>query len=45
MSKYIMIVDDSPTIRISVEFAIKNLGYQLQQAENGIDAMEKINES
>lgn len=40
--KYILIVDDSPTIRISVEFAIKNLNYELMQSENGIDALEKI---
>ncbi len=42
MGKYIMIIDDSPTIRISVEFAIKNMGYDIQQAENGVDALEKI---
>jgi two-component system chemotaxis response regulator CheY len=42
MAKYIMIIDDSPTIRISVEFAIRNLGFSLQHAENGIDAMEKV---
>lgn len=44
MDKYILIIDDSPTIRISVEFAIKDLGYMLQQAENGIDALEKVKE-
>jgi len=42
MNKYIMIIDDSPTIRISVEFAIKDLGFQIQQAENGVDALDKI---
>ena len=42
MSKYIMIIDDSPTIRISVDFAIKNLGFTLMQAENGMDALTKI---
>lgn len=42
MSKYIMIIDDSPTIRISVDFAIKNLGFTLMQAENGNDALTKI---
>jgi two-component system chemotaxis response regulator CheY len=44
MDKYILIIDDSPTIRISVEFAIKNLGYKSQQAENGVDALEKVKE-
>ena len=42
MQKYIMVIDDSPTIRISVEFAIKKLGYPIQQAENGRDALEKV---
>jgi two-component system, chemotaxis family, chemotaxis protein CheY len=44
MDKYILIIDDSPTIRISVEFAIKNLGCKLQHAENGIEALEKVKE-
>lgn len=44
MDKYIMIIDDSPTIRVSVEFAIKKLGFQILQAENGVDALEKIND-
>jgi len=43
-NKYIMIIDDSPTIRISVEFAVKKMGYPIQQAENGEDALEKIKE-
>jgi len=42
MNKYIMVIDDSPTIRVSVEFAIKSLGFPVQQAENGIDALSKI---
>ncbi len=37
-----MVIDDSPTIRVSVEFALKSLGFPVQQAENGLDAMEKI---
>ncbi len=44
MDKYILIVDDSPTIRISIEFAIKELGYRALQAENGIDALGKAEE-
>ncbi len=42
MNKYIMVIDDSPTIRISVEFALKDLGYKIQHAENGMDALEKV---
>jgi two-component system chemotaxis response regulator CheY len=41
--KYILIIDDSPTIRISVDFAVKNLGYPTEQAENGKEALEKVN--
>ena len=41
MQKYIMVIDDSPTIRISVEYAVKSLGYPVQQAENGRDALDK----
>ncbi len=44
MDEYILIIDDSPTIRISIEFAIKELGYRVLQAENGIDALEKMEE-
>lgn len=44
MSKYIMVIDDSPTIRVSVELALKQLGLLIKQAENGQDALEKIRE-
>jgi two-component system chemotaxis response regulator CheY len=40
--KYIMIIDDSPTIRTSVEFALKELGYPMDLAENGSDALHKV---
>ena len=42
--KYIMTIDDSMTIRASVEFTIKDLGYKIAQAENGSDALQKIDE-
>ncbi len=42
MDKYIMVIDDSATIRVSVEFAIKSLGFPVEQAENGVDALKKI---
>ena len=41
---YIMVIDDSPTVRTSVEYTIKELEYQVQQAEDGADALNKINE-
>ncbi len=42
--KHILVVDDSPTIRTSVEFTIKQLGYPIIQAENGSDALKKVND-
>jgi len=42
MNKYIMVIDDSPTIRVSVEMALKQLGMPIKQAENGQDALDKI---
>lgn len=42
--KYILIIDDSPTIRTSVEYTLKELPYTLVHAENGIDALNKIDE-
>ncbi len=44
MNKHIIIIDDSPTIRVSVQLAIKELGYPVMQAENGQDALDKIAE-
>jgi len=44
MNKYIMVIDDSPTIRVSVEMALKQLGLPIKQAENGQDALEKISQ-
>lgn len=40
--KWIMVIDDSLTIRTSVEFVIKDLGYSIKQADNGADALDKI---
>ncbi len=42
--KNILTVDDSPTVRTSVEFALKRLGHTVLHAENGKDALEKYNE-
>ena len=41
MNKYIMVIDDSPTIRTSVELAIKDLGLPIQQAETFLAKLEK----
>ena len=42
--KYIVVIDDSITIRTSVKFTLKSLGYAIKQAENGDDALKKIRE-
>lgn len=42
MSGTILVIDDSPTIRMSVEFAINELNYNIIQAENGVDAFQKL---
>jgi two-component system, chemotaxis family, chemotaxis protein CheY len=42
--KHIMVIDDSITIRTSVEFALKPMGMTVRQAENGADALKKIKE-
>lgn len=40
--RHIMTIDDSPTIRTSVEFSLKSFDYNVTQAENGEDGMDKI---
>lgn len=42
MSKHIMVVDDSKTIRNLVAFVLKNEGFRVSTAEDGMDAMEKL---
>ncbi|MEA2084180.1 MAG: response regulator [Thermodesulfobacteriota bacterium] len=42
MSKCIMAVDDSPTIRTSISFCLKNAGYDVINAVDGQDATEKL---
>lgn len=42
--KNILITDDSPTIRKSAEYALKKLDYNVLQAENGQNALDKIKE-
>ncbi len=41
---YILVVDDSPTIRTSVEYSLSELGIPISQAENGEEAMQKVKE-
>ncbi len=41
MQKYIIIVDDSQTIRTTVEFAVKKLGYPIREEEDGEEVAYK----
>ncbi len=42
MSKHILVVDDSKTIRNLLSFVFKNEGYKVTSAENGLDGLEKL---
>jgi CheY-like chemotaxis protein len=40
--KRILVVDDSPTIRKLIGYILKKKSYVVAEAEDGIDAMEKL---
>ena len=42
MSKHIMVVDDSKTVRNLIAFIIKKEGFRVTTAEDGLDALEKL---
>ncbi len=42
MTKHIMVVDDSKTIRNLVAFVLKSEGFKVSTAEDGLDAIEKL---
>jgi len=44
MAKTIMTVDDSPSIRQVLGMALKDAGYIVVEAENGLDALDKLKE-
>lgn len=41
--KHILIVDDSASMRQLIEFALKDAGFETVTADNGKDAIEKLN--
>ncbi len=44
MKKNILIVDDSPTLRASVNFVLAESGFNVWQAENGEAGLKKLDE-
>ncbi|MFO8047482.1 MAG: response regulator [Desulfosudaceae bacterium] len=42
MEQTIMVVDDSTSVRKMVAFTLENAGYAVIEAENGMDALEKL---
>ncbi len=42
MARTILVVDDSPTVVKFVSFSLKNKGYQVVTASDGMEAIEKI---
>lgn len=43
--KRILIVDDSPTIRKLIGYVLRKKAYATEEAEDGMDAMEKLSSS
>lgn len=42
MTQYVLVVDDSLTIRSSVEYVLKQAGYDVLLATDGVDGIEKL---
>ena len=45
MSKTILTVDDSRSIREAVRFALEPLGYNIIEAEDGVDGLDQLGKS
>ena len=42
MAQKVLIVDDAKTIRQQVNFTLKKAGYEIIEAEDGLDGIEKL---
>ncbi|MFC1855103.1 response regulator [Thermodesulfobacteriota bacterium] len=42
MKEYILVVDDSSTVRAAASFALKEKGFTVQTAEHGLDGLQKL---
>lgn len=42
MTKTICVVDDQPTLRQMLRFTLNSYGHNVLEAENGVDALEKL---
>ena len=38
----VMIVDDSPVVRMAVRGILEKAGHEVEEAENGVDCLEKL---
>jgi|SRR6056297_411055 len=45
MSKRVLILDDSRTIRTSVKYTLQKSGYEILLAENGVEGLEVLKEN
>lgn len=45
MSKHVLIVDDEPNIVLSLEFLMKQAGFEVRTAPDGEQALERVRES
>lgn len=45
MKKKILVVDDSATLRASVNYTLKEAGFETINAVNGVDGLEKLNQA
>jgi two-component system, chemotaxis family, chemotaxis protein CheY len=43
MSKKILIIDDASSIRQTVKFVLEDTGYEINEAEDGKDALNQLN--